>query len=156
MKTIFFSLILFFSAQTLYSQEKLHLHVGNTHQNVLGYKLLPDSLGLSESVYYNIVNGYFDYFFMKEYEGKILQFDHFYCPVDQLDVKSATYEVRENFTILKIKTINEEPEIMVYSTNVDGQKTSKSEFTADNLEIYIPNEEIGKDILKQIKKGKDL
>ena len=156
MKTLFLTLFIVLAAQSLYSQEKLHLHVGNTHQNVNGFKLLPDSLNLSESVYYNIVNGYFDYFYMNEFEGKILQFDHIYCPVDKLDIKEISYEVRDNFTVLTISTIDAEPEVMVYRWTVDGTKTSKSEFNADKLELFIPNEEVGKVILKQIKKGIDL
>ena len=145
-----------FSAAQAISQEKIHLHVGNTHQNVKGYRLLPDSLDLDYYCFYNIVNGYFDYFYYQEFDGKILQFDHFYCPVEALDFKAYNYDTKDDITVLTINTVDEEPEIMVYSWTVDGTKTSKAEFNDTKIELFITDEEVGKLILKQIKKGNDL
>ncbi len=150
-------LILFFivfTATTTFSQKKIHLHVGNTHQNVFGFELLPDSL--NEATYYHIVNGYFDYYYVNKFDGKYIQFDHLYCDVRKLDFKSYAYRTYKGYTVLTIKTINEELEVMVNSWTVDGTETSKAEFASNQIELFIPNEEIGKTILKQIKKGADL
>ncbi|MBD3638777.1 MAG: hypothetical protein HUJ25_15595 [Crocinitomicaceae bacterium] len=137
------------------AQENVKVTIGNENTSFKAYELLPDSTG--ECSYYTIVGGVFDYFYINRVNGETRQYKHYFCQTKLIDIKSVSYKENPDGTyIMLVSTKKEEPEVMYESWNLFEGKVDKIQDSGPEMTLIVPSPEAGDQLLKLIKKGKDL
>ena len=160
MRILLFS-FLFLSFSSL-AQVTVKFEMGGETHEFKGYRLFTGND--EESTYYNIEDGQFHYYYVNEYNGKCIQYEHISCPVKKMDIKSANYKAYDTFGQFLYIDMKKMEQVVLEEEYRDGDLSGPSnkenitfeQMSGRSLFLIVNDKEQGQKVLDQIKSGKNL